>query len=82
MRVQYEYESAVHTTSSDDHNVIASERALLATAYVDDRGQQHRGRNVAGVATAFSALSTDDVHASSEGLGYVLWVADHCSRER
>mmetsp|Transcript_36342 Transcript_36342/g.78658 ORF Transcript_36342/g.78658 Transcript_36342/m.78658 type:complete len:235 (+) Transcript_36342:608-1312(+) len=50
------------------HKDIASEVVLLALAYIRNLRNQNHGADVASVASAFSALSDENVHASLQGL--------------
>lgn len=66
-----------NTAGGNDLDGTAGQRRLVALAGLDDRGDEDGGGNVAGVATALTALGADDVHAEREALGNVLGVADH-----
>lgn len=65
------------TTGSNNHDVLAGKRRLLALAKVNDLGDKDRGRDLAGVATALGALGADNVDTNGESLGDVLGGTDH-----
>lgn len=69
------------TAGSDDVDGLAGQRRGAALALVDDGGDEDRGGDRAGVATALTALGADDVDALRESLVDVLGVADHVHHE-
>jgi len=69
--------SVVDTSRGDNLDWLAGHRTGLALAQLDDRGDQDRGGNIAGVAAALASLRADDVDAEIKTLLDVLRVADH-----
>lgn len=51
-----------NTTSRDDHDWLARQRALGVLAEVDAGGDKDGEWGVASVATALTTLCTDDIH--------------------
>lgn len=64
-------------TGGDDLDGALCQGRFGVADGLDDGGDQHRGRRVAGVAAALTALGADDVGADVEALLDVLDVANH-----
>ena len=69
--------AVVDCTSANHVHGTACEWCLVAFDGVDACGYQNGCWDVAGVASAFTALGTDEVYAGCEGAWDVLRVTDH-----
>ena len=71
----------VKTTSSDDLDGLASQRALLALDELGNGGNENSSGHIAGVTTTLTTLSANDINADIEALLDVLGVTDHVHAE-
>lgn len=69
------------TTSGDDLDGLAGQRALAALDQLGDGGDEDGGGDVTGVTATLTTLGADDIDTDVESLLDVLGVADHVHAE-